>query len=107
MGYNVEQTMHNQIAIKAELPPKYRAFIFGGASGRYICHNSFLDGGMFEKDYAYGVELERWVADLEYGFCLQYKAVKLYFTTDWRTKEFATEDCNLKPFDSIKLSVSF
>lgn len=105
-GYNVEQTLHNQISIKTIQPPKYRAFLFAGAEGRYICHNSFLGGGMFHA-YDYEVDMEHWVADLEYGLCLQYKAVKIYFTTDWRTREFATEDSTFKPFDSIKLSVSF
>jgi hypothetical protein len=105
IGYNVENSLHNQITIK-EFQPNWRAYLLAGADGRYVFNNIFLQGDTFE-DYPYSVDLENWVADLEYGACLQYKAVKLYLTTDWRTKEFTTEDMSLKPFDSLKLSVSF
>ena len=108
-GWNIENQVHNQITVKSDKPSKwndFRCYLFGDVQGRYVLNNITLEDNPC-TDYPYAVDVEPWVADLSYGACVQYDSVKLMFTTDWRTKEFTTENTSLKPFSGVKLSVSF
>ena len=103
LGYNVEHSMHNQIAIKT-VPKTVRAYVFMGAKERYILNNYLLTG---YSDYQYRVEPEDFVADFEIGFCLQYRLVKFYLTENARSKEFVTQDTVYCGFGSAKLVFTF
>lgn len=61
-------------------------YIFGGAEGRYVARNIFLDGNTFSSSHE--VKKIRWVGDFQAGAALVFRAVRISYTQVFRTKEF-------------------
>lgn len=111
IGYRIDETLDNQIALKTIKKDsweskKWQFYLFTGANCRYVIHNIFLEGSMFD-DYEYAVHRVPLVADFELGTSIHYRKFRLDFARNFRTKEFETEPFNKKGFDSVKLSFLF
>lgn len=79
-------------------------YIFGGAEGRAMARNIFLDGSTFEDSHS--VDKKNFVADLNLGFAVTYENIRLSYTLVHRTKEFDTQkDTDL--FGAFGVSYSF
>ena len=62
-------------------------YAFGGAAGRFVLHNIFLDGNTFGDSHR--VDKEMLVGDLSVGVALAAAGVRLAFTHTLRSPEFA------------------
>jgi hypothetical protein len=62
-------------------------YVYGGAAGRAIAHNTFIDGNMFRSTPG-GVEREPFVADLRLGAVISSKYLELGASGVWRSKEY-------------------
>lgn len=80
-------------------------FIFGGADGRAIARDIFLDGNTWKDSRE--VDKEPFVADLSYGFGLVRHTFQLTFTQVVRTREFETQASDHNDFGSVTLSWTF
>lgn len=61
-------------------------YAFVGVDGRYVAHNTFLDGNIFKDSHS--VEREDFVADLQAGLVWNTKRFRVGYTYVIRTKEF-------------------
>lgn len=80
-------------------------YIFGGADGRAVARDIFLDGNTFEDSRS--VDKEPLVADLSYGFGLIAGRWQFTFTQVFRTREFKTQPFTHNDFGSVTLSCAF
>lgn len=81
-------------------PPDWSFYVFGGADGRVIGRNLFLDGNSFRDSHS--VEKEVLVADLRAGGAIRYKKFETVVSTVHRTREF-----KLQTKDENFVSVTF
>ncbi len=79
-------------------------FLFGGAEGRAVARNIFLDGNTFRDSYS--VDKKILVGDLTGGLALTYGPTRLSYALIYRTKEF-TRQKNGDVFGSVSLGVRF
>ncbi len=84
--------------------PGFEWYIFGGAVGRAIVHNIFLDGTVFEESRS--VDKKYFIGEFLAGFALSWKDVRLAYTQVFRTPEFDGQD-ELEEYGSLTLSVKF
>lgn len=80
-------------------------FLFGGADGRAVARNIFLDGNTW-KERGPSVDKRPFVADLQAGFGLSAGRWQLTGTYVRRTREFRTQPEATSDFGSITLSVA-
>ncbi|MEM7728223.1 MAG: lipid A deacylase LpxR family protein [Pseudomonadota bacterium] len=66
-------------------------YVYGGVEGRAVAHDMIREGSLFGGD-ARSIDPERFVADLQFGFVVQYDAVQVSFTGVRRTKEFEQQN---------------
>ncbi|MCF3650568.1 lipid A deacylase LpxR family protein [Synoicihabitans lomoniglobus] len=93
-----------------DLDPRVRGacwsvFLFGGADGRAVARNIFLDGNTF-KDSRH-VEREPLVYDLSYGLGVARGAFQLTFTKIIRSREFEGQIADNNKFGSLTTSWIF
>ncbi len=65
------------------------AYVFGGADGRAVGRNIFLDGNSFESSRS--VDKRILVGDIQVGAAIQLGGTRLSFTHVFRSKEFDTQ----------------
>lgn len=85
--------------------PPFSFYLFGGADGRAVEHNIFLDGNSFRG----GPSVERipWVADLSAGAALRlFRHLEMSYTRVIRTHEFVGQH-NGDVFGSIEAKAMF
>jgi lipid A 3-O-deacylase len=85
--------------------PTWEAYVFGGAEGRLLGVNIFLDGNHF-RDSA-SVDKEPFVHDLSYGAAVRYKQLRLTYTLVRRSPEFeprSGRDLGTQDFGSVIVS---
>jgi lipid A 3-O-deacylase len=61
-------------------------YAFAGADGRAMARNLFLDGNTFRNSRS--VEREYLVGDLQIGFVVDWRPIRMAYTHIWRTREF-------------------
>ena len=66
---------------------KWEAYLFAGADGRLVGHNIFLDGTVFSDSHS--VDKESFVFDLQAGFSVRRKHLRLSYTLVRRSREFS------------------
>ena len=64
----------------------WHAYLFGGAQGRLVARNMFLDGNAFRSSHS--VDKKIAVGDLLFGFAVSMGQFRLAYTHTVRTKEF-------------------
>jgi lipid A 3-O-deacylase len=68
---------------------RFDATAFLAADARYVAHNIFLDGGVFEKLEGWRIDPESFVYDLKAGFDLRpFKGWTFHYTWIHRSREF-------------------
>ncbi len=61
-------------------------YVFGGVEGRYVAHDIFLNGSLFNDGPS--VKSKNWVGDFQGGFAIQLGDTQFAFTYVERTPEF-------------------
>ncbi len=79
-------------------------YFFGGAEGRAIARNIFLDGNTFRDSLS--VDKRHFVADFQVGVVVQGGPVQISYTWVARTEEFKTQEDN-QQFGAIALSYAW
>lgn len=80
-------------------------FIFGGADGRAVARDIFLDGNTFRDSRS--VDKRSFVADLSYGVGIIAGRWQFTFTQVSRTREFETQVQKYNEFGSVTFSRAF
>jgi lipid A 3-O-deacylase len=80
-------------------------YVFGGASGRLVGRDIFLDGNTW-RSHSPSVDKNILVGDFEVGAAMFWHNVRLSYTHDWRSEEFSGQK-KFFTFGSISLSVAF
>lgn len=83
---------------------KLSAYLFAGIDGRAIGRNLFLDGNSFTTSRH--VAKNPLVGDLEFGWVLAYRRMRVAFTHVFRTKEYRTQP-GVDQFGSVTVSYTF
>lgn len=78
--------------------------VYGGAMGRAVAQNIFLDGNTFRDSLS--VDREAFVGEFEAGASLQAGRIALGYAHVWRTREFQTE-IGGHAFGAVTLSAAF
>ncbi len=84
--------------------PHMGFYLFGGALGRAVARNMFLDGALFRDSRS--VDKEYFVADLTAGAAVTWRDFRLAYTHVFRTPEFDGQN-GLHEYGSLSLSVKF
>ncbi len=79
-------------------------YVIGGAEGRLVAHNIFLDGNSFSDGPA--IDRRPFVGDFQAGVAVVYGPARLAFTHVLRTREFDQQRRGDR-FGAISLSVRF
>jgi lipid A 3-O-deacylase len=79
-------------------------YLFGGAEGRAVAHDIFLDGGTFRDGPS--VDKEPFVGDVLLGAALITPWARLSYTQVFRSKEFENQSESIQ-FGSITLAMRF
>jgi lipid A 3-O-deacylase len=82
--------------------PRLGGYLFVGVEGRAVAHNIFLDGNTFKDSRS--VEKEPLVGDLQFGFVMDWQALRISYTHVIRSEEFATQH-GADDFGSLSISV--
>lgn len=84
--------------------PYFGFYLFGGAMGRAVGRNMFLDGSLFRDSRS--VDKRYFVADFITGAAVTWRDYRLAYTHVFRTPEFDGET-GLHEYGSLTLSVKF
>jgi hypothetical protein len=79
--------------------------VFGGAEGRVVARNIFLDGNTFRSDSP-SVDKEPFVYDLNLGAAVTYGPARVSYTMVRRSKEFKTQE-DPSYFGGLSLTFQF
>ncbi len=112
IGHDLEKDRGGPPRIRPSLPGSdyyspsddFGWYLFGGAAGRWVARNIFLDGNTFSDGYS--VKKNPFVGDFQIGVAMRYKAVRLAYTHIIRTKEFENQGTPDR-FGAITLSYQF
>jgi lipid A 3-O-deacylase len=77
-------------------------YLFAGAEGRAVAHDIFLDGNTFTDSHS--VDREPFVADLQVGLAVTFRALRIALTQVYRTPEFEERD-RVQRFTALSLSM--
>ena len=69
------------------VPEKYAWYVFGGAGGRFVARDIFLDGNTFSDSHS--VDKKLFVGDAQAGAAVVVHGVRISFTHVWLTREFS------------------
>ncbi len=111
-GYNIPndfgpQTIDSLASPTGDRAPRTHPFgwyIFGGADGRAVLHNAFLDGNLYQRSPH--VEKEPLVADFKAGLVLAFRRFDITGSFVQRTREYKGQPRSDR-FGSIALNFSF
>jgi hypothetical protein len=111
-GYNIPNdfgvqtidSLANQTGDLTDRPHQFGWYIFGGADGRAVLHNAFLDGNLFQGSPH--VQKERLVADFRTGLVLAFRRFDLTGSFVHRTREYENQPRS-DQFGSITLNFKF
>lgn len=79
-------------------------YLFAGAEGRVVVRDIFLDGNSFVDSRS--VEKFPLVGDIQFGFVVDWKNIRLSYTLLLRTEEYKTQKVN-NDFGALTLGVKF
>lgn len=79
-------------------------YLFAGVDGRGVARNIFLDGNTFHDSRS--VDKETWVGDLQFGFVLAWRQVRLSYTHVSRSQQFKGREGRDK-FGAVSISIPF
>lgn len=79
-------------------------YLFAGAEGRAIARNIFLDGNSFVDSRR--VEKYPFVGDIQFGFVVDWKKIRVSYTHLFRSKEFTTQEEN-HDFGALRIAIKF
>lgn len=79
-------------------------YVFCGVEERVVARNIFLDGNTFEDSRR--VDKLPWVSDMQYGFVLDWPAIRLSYTHVKRGREYRTQTGG-DTFGALTVSVKF
>ena len=79
-------------------------YVFGGAHGRYVEHNIFLDGN--RDGNSHSVDKEEWVGEVQAGIAMGWAAWRITLTELARTREFEGQQ-EPDEFGSVAVSYRF
>lgn len=90
-GYNlpksfVRSPLETYSSHPSDNPPDWSVYLFGGADGRAVGHNMFLDGNNWRSSQSISKEL--FVADFRGGLGARYKSLEWVLSAVHRTREF-------------------
>ncbi len=68
------------------VPAGYAWYVFGGAGGRFVARDIFLDGNTFT--HSHSVDKKLLVGNAQAGVAIVVRGVRIAFTQVWLTKEF-------------------
>lgn len=80
-------------------------YIFGGAEGRAVARDIFLDGNTWVDSRS--VNSRPLVADLQAGVAIMWRGVRIAYTQVWRTEEFYGQRGGMQQFGSLSVSFRF
>ncbi|HZF75667.1 MAG TPA: lipid A deacylase LpxR family protein [Acetobacteraceae bacterium] len=80
-------------------------YVFGGVQGRAVARDIFLDGNTWREGPS--VDKRPLVADLQAGFAVHWRGVRLAYTQVFRTEEFYGQRNGLQSFGSVSLTFRF
>ena len=80
-------------------------YVFGGAAGRAVGRDLFLDGSTW-RNHSPSVSKRNLVGDLEAGGAVFWHNIRLSYTHDWRSEEFVGQK-KMFTFGVATLSVAF
>ncbi len=80
-------------------------YVFAGADGQAVARDAFLDGDLFSRSAH--VQHLPLVGELEAGFGLIWRGVRLSYVQTWQTAEFRHQSPSQFNFGSLALSVRF
>jgi len=83
---------------------RFAWYLFAGFEGRAVARNIFLDGNTFQDSRS--VDKEALVGDLQGGFLVNWRGVRLTYTHVLRSPEFDSQD-DSEQFGAVSLSVAF
>ncbi len=83
------------------LPNRWEVYGFLGAEARGVARNIFLDGNLFASSHS--VPKKHLVTDLEWGFVVRYREVRLTYRRVRRSEEFAFQP-ERQRFGSLNLT---
>ena len=79
-------------------------YLYAGIDGRYVAHNIFLDGNT-NKD-SHSVPRKKWVGDLQLGFVVSSRKLRLSYSHVIRSREFENQPRHNR-FGSLTLAYRF
>ncbi|WP_040726226.1 lipid A deacylase LpxR family protein [Thiomicrorhabdus sp. Kp2] len=79
-------------------------YLFAGFEGRAIARNIFLDGNSFVSSRS--VEKFPFVGDIQFGFVVDWKNMRLSYTHLLRTEEYKTQQSN-NDFGALTVGIKF
>ena len=79
-------------------------YLCAGVDGRGVARNIFLDGNTFRDSRS--VDKEPWVGDLQFGFVLAWRQVRLSYTHILRSREFKGGE-GRDEFGAVSISIPF
>lgn len=80
-------------------------YVFGGAEGRVVARDIFLDGNTWAQSRS--VDARPFVADLQAGVAVMWHGVRIAYTQVWRTEEFYGQRGGMQQFGSLSVSFRF
>lgn len=80
-------------------------YVFGGAEGRAVARDIFLDGNTWADSRS--VNSRPLVADFQAGVAVMWRGVRLAYTQVWRTEEFYGQRGGMQQFGSVSVSFRF
>lgn len=80
-------------------------YVFGGAEGRAVARDIFLDGNTWADSRS--VDSRPLVADLQAGVAIIWHGVRIAYTQVWRTEEFYGQQGGMQQFGSLSVSFRF
>ena len=84
---------------------KFSWYFFGGAEGRAVAHDIFLDGSLFRKSDP-SVPSNIFVGDFQTGLVMQIQRIQIAYTYVLRTKEFKPQSDD-QQFAAVSVSAKF
>ncbi|MCP5180504.1 MAG: lipid A deacylase LpxR family protein [Pseudomonadales bacterium] len=79
-------------------------YFYAGVDGRYVEHNLFLDGNTWK--HSHSVDKLHWVGDVQAGFVINTRALRLAYSFVWRSREFRLQE-ERNRFGSLTLAYRF
>lgn len=103
-GSGIDAPTTGMLSPKVPGAPNWGWYFFGGAEGRAVAHNIFLDGNTWRDSHS--IDKRPLVGDLNFGVAVIYEGVRVSYNHVYRTKEFYGQKRG-QNFGSITLAIPF